>query len=438
MKRTALAAPVLGIGCLLGAAPAAAQVIDTYFEPYGADIRGTPTLDNSRGAALSRYEAGGVRAGSFIIRPNLLEGFGYNSNVQGFSGGRGSTFIDSNATVQATSDWNRNALSFGVTAEDRRYLDLPKQNFTTWAANLGGTIQVGLDKIDARYDHQNLIQIPGALDFSNVSLPVAYRVDSAQLSYTARTSGRLTFVPEIDVAHYDFDSYSVGNTRIDQTFRNRTVLQGALTTRYQIGAQQDALVVVRGTNIDYSTAGTTGLPKRNSNGWAVLGGLDYPAPGSNFRFRVLAGVQARYFTSSAYKSLTTPIVEASLIWTPTRLTTVTLLARRDIEDPADDSIAGYTFTAARLSVDHELRRNITLNAFGEILQADFPSASINTGTQTTNEAGTTQTIYNAGVGANWLLNRYLRVGGQFGVGYRSGGGNNYTSTISLLTLGLRL
>ncbi len=422
----------------MGLKPAAAQVLDTYFEPYGADIRGTPTLDNSRGLALSRYEAGGVRAGSFIVRPNVVEGFGYNSNVQGFKGGRGSSFLDTTASVQARSDWDRNALFVGAALDDRRYFDVPSQNFTTWSANIGGSIDVGRDRIDARYDHQNLTQIPGALDFTSVSQPVAFRVDTADISYTARTSGRLTFVPELTVSHYDFDSFSSGTTRVDQSYRNRTVLQGALTTRYQIGAQQDALVVVRGTNIDYSSAGTVGQPKRNSNGFSILGGLDYPAPGSNFRFRVLAGVQARYFTAAAYKNLTTPIVEASVIWTPTRLTTVTLLARRDIEDPTDDSIAGYTFTAARLSVDHELRRNVTLIGFGEILQADFPSASVAGNGLTTREAGTTQTIYNAGAGANWLLNRYLRVGGQFSVAYRSGGGNSYTSTLSLLTLGLRL
>ena len=82
-----------------------------------------------------------------------------------------------------------------------------------------------------------------------------------------------------------------------------------------------------------------GSRNANSNGGAILTGLDYPAPGSNFRFRVLAGIQTRVYVSSAYSNLTAPIVEASVIWTPTRLTTLTLLARRDIEDAADETIA---------------------------------------------------------------------------------------------------
>ena len=150
-------------------------------------------------------------------------------------------------------------------------------------------------------------------------------------------------------------------------------------------------------------------------------------------------MQVRNFVNPAYSNLTTPIVEASIIWQPTRLTTVTLAARRDIEDASDETIAGYTFTSARLSVDHEARRNVLLNAYVELLQADYPSSSINIPRQALPEAGTSQTIYSAGVRATWLLNRNIRAGASFDVSQHSGAATqSYLSTISMFTIGFRL
>ena len=457
--RARLALPVLLLSVPLGLQAARAQIIDEYFTPTGAAVGGAPA-DPSRGQALNRYNAGGVRAGSFVIRPDLAESFGYNSNVEGFKGGKGSSFVSSIGSVRATSDWSRNSAFMAVTVDDRRYLDTTRQSFTNWTANIGGTVDVGRDKIGAVYSHLNLNETPGSLNTVTVSQPVAFRVDAAELSYTATSFGRFSFIPQISVAKYDYDDYTIGNQTIQQAYRNRVGLQGGLTTRYQLAPERDLLLVVRGTHISYDNAGTNGAPKRDSDGVTVLAGIDYPAPGSNFRFRILAGIQTRNYRSSAYRSQTAPTVEASVAWTPTRLTTVTLLARRDIQDAADESIAGYTATSARLSIEHELRRNIILNGYGEIQQADFQSSNLNLPVGTTNlsggglgfgsnglnnsfgraEAGTSQTLYSAGGGVTWLLNRNLRAGVTYGISDRQGSGDagNYISHIGLLSLGFRL
>ena len=437
-RQTWLAAFVLSSGLICSTGPGSAQMLDQYFQPMAVELGGVPA-DQSRGRELSRYEAGGVRVGSFVIRPDVAESFGFNSNVDGFSGGRGSSFTDTTASLKANSDWSRNSLSLGLSVDDRRYLDVPRQSFTTWSAVVSGTLDVARDKIGASYQHQNLIQLPGSLDAVTVLQPVPFTIDTVTLNYHATSFGRFTFVPEISVANYNYNNYSGGGVTVSQSYRNRLVLQGSLTTRYEFAPQRDALLVVRGASLDYTGRSIKGEPKRNANGGAVLAGLDYPAPGSNFRFRVLAGMQFREYQSSAYANLATPIGEASVIWTPTRLTTVTLSARRDIEDASDDTIAGYTYTAARLNVDHELRRNITLNGYAELLQANYPSSSMFTGAQGIPEAGTSQTIYNFGVGASWLLNRNIRAAASFGISDHTGSrASNYLSSISMLTLGIRL
>lgn len=416
----------------------ASQTINDYFRPVAEDTANSP-FDAAQRDAENRYNANGMFIGNYTIRPDLAHALGYNSNVDGVVGGRGSLLSETTASVRAESTLSRyNTFAF-ATLDNQRYLDVPSQSFTNWSAGLGGTVVVGRSTIEAQFTHQTLNQLPGAINVLNVPAPVAYRVDTATIGYIMVTQSRFKFEPRFTVAKYDYDNYTVGGTLNDQSYRNRVALQGSLTTRYEIAPQKDALLVLRGTRLIYATAGSNGAPKRDSTGGAVLTGLDFPAPGSNFRFRILAGLQLRQYDSRAYATQSPFIVEASVIWTPTRLTTVTLSARRDIEDAADDSIAGYTFNSVRLSVDHALRRNVLLNAFGEVQKAEFPSSTLNLPAKQLIEAGTAQTIYNTGVGATWLLNSNVRAIASFELSQHSGGGvTSYLSNVTMLTLGFRL
>ena len=459
---------VFGIGALSGTA--SAQIIDEYFPPIGSPIGNTPSGNPSPGTSTSgasiptsttttpsivsigeqvvprvadQYASPGVRAGSFVIRPNFQEGIGYNSNVEGFSRGPGSSFASSVGSLDVRSDWSRNSVYMQASVDDRRYLDLPNQSFTNWTAGVGGTVDVGRNQIGLSYSHLNLTQTPDSLNAITVLFPVAFRVDAVRLSYTIPTSGRLTFTPEIDVTRYDFDNYVTGGQLVSEAFRNRVVFQGGLTTSYALAPRENLLFVVRGTHISYLDE-VPNLPRRDSNGGAALVGVDFPAIGSNFQFRVLAGYQVREYVKTVYGSLNSPIVEASVTWTPTRLTTVTLQGRRDIEDAADDNIAGYTYSALRLGANHELRYNVIVGGHVELQRADYQSTKLNLPSSTTstalsglNEAGTSQNIYNAGATVSWLLNRNMKLGVTYDITRRDGG-SSYLSNIGLVTLGFRL
>jgi len=180
------------------------------------------------------------------------------------------------------------------------------------------------------------------------------------------------------------------------------------------------VLVLRGTEIDYNSL-PAGTPSPNSIGGTVLAGLDYAAAGV-FRYRILVGYQLRSYASRDIASLSAPTVEASVIWTPTRLTTVTGTLRNDIEDAADQSITGFTYTAARLSVDHELRRNILLNAFGDIQHGAFPSTSAALASTVLAQSASTQNVYDGGLGVTLLLNRNMRLSARYILGDHSSGG----------------
>ena len=68
----------------------------------------------------------------------------------------------------------------------------------------------------------------------------------------------------------------------------------------------------------------------------------------------------RAFRASQYGTHQAPIAEGALIWSPSGMTTITATLHASIEDAAQETNAGYTYTRARLTVDHEYRRNVLL------------------------------------------------------------------------------
>jgi hypothetical protein len=145
---------------------------------------------------------------------------------------------------------------------------------------------------------------------------------------------------------------------------------------------------------DYSHT-LPGQPSNNSDSALVLAGIDYQSK-SVWRYRLLVGVEVREFAASQFPTRTAPIAEGSVIWQPTELTTVTGSLSRLIEDPQSAGSNGYVLTQAQLTVDHELRRDIILEARGGIQFVQYLQ-------------GGDQTNLTAGVSADWLINRNMRL-----------------------------
>ena len=440
---------VLLVALAAGAAsPARAQLLSRYIPDFAPGLTDTPEDVQARAQPENRSQ--GVRVGSFVVRPNLSESLGYDSNVDGIGGGRASSTVDTQASVGVESDWSRNSVSAQLSVDDQRYPDRTVQDFTNWSAGLSGTHDFGPDQFAGSYSHLAVVQTPRDLG-AVTSVPIPFQVDELKLAYAIATRGRLSLVPDLDVASYRFSNSAglgadglAGGTlgaSLAQVLQSRVVTQGQLTTRYELSPQRYAVAVLRGTEINY-TDRLPGAGNRDSTGGAVLVGLDYSATGL-FRFRALVGYQQRDYVNAQYANISSPIVEASVTWTPQLLTTVTGTVRREIDDSTDVNFAAYTVTSVQLGVAHELRRNIILTGFAQYQRAEFDSSTGTAAATATGLLGAgntgTQDIYTAGLGATWRLNRTTRLGLSYQFADRRAGAPlSYTENVALLTLGFGL
>ena len=414
---------LLGGALLLLAAPAAmAQpvgqfLLDRYFP------EGIPGYYTEPGVTvLSRvrpdYDPPGVRAGSFIIRPEAAEAVGYNDNVLGDPANRqASAVVDTRASLSAASDWGRDSLAASVSVNDTRYPSLANQNTTVWSGSLGGTLDVGRDQAQVGATHLSAYQLPSGIDSRGITAPAPFDLDNVHAGYAAQF-GRFSVLPRFDYTQLRFSPANFGaGPQQSQSFNNRNIYTGVLEGRYEFFPQNNAVLEFRAVGTDYVSA-TAAVPTQNSTGYAVRAGIDYAADGL-WRFRALIGYELRDFQSPAYAQRSAPVGEANVIWTPTGLTTVTARAARTIEDSNTTTVSGYDYTSALLTVDHEYVRNILLRFYTGYQHADYVGTSAS------------ETFYLFGLGATWLVGRDVRLGVSYNFVDHGGdnGGQPLTSPV---------
>jgi hypothetical protein len=379
------------LGCCTQAAQA--QLLMSLF-PEGVPGYGTEQGVTVQSRSRPDYDPLGLHAGTWTIRPLLNESFGYDNNLFGAPSHRGSWEIVTAPSVQMSTEGSTGSAGLFFSGNDTRYLGQPSQNRTDGKVFLGGTLDLGRDKLTAGAGYLSQYEDRTALDALPSDRPVAFMVENLRLSYAADFAP-FTLTPAIDLNRWRFDNTTILGVPVSQAPRDRTTGQAGLTIRYEWMSGRNLLLVTRfeDTHYDHPVAGA---PSNNSTAWQTLAGIDYDND-SVWRYRLLGGIEYRQFAASGVGSETTPIVEVEVTWLPSGQTTVRATATREVEDAAQTGLSTFTYTSAQLTIDHEFLRNLLLNASAAARYASFY------------QTGGRQLGLSVGVGATWLINRTLRL-----------------------------
>jgi hypothetical protein len=368
-----------------------------------------------RSRAHPEYDHRGVRVGSVLIRPELTESIGYDSNVLGTSEDSGSALVLTQADLRASNNLSRYGLNAALGLTDYRYLDLPKQSYLDWTVSLGGTYNIGRDTAMLSYEHAVRHETPRDLDAPLLDAPIAFRLDTLRAAYRMQFA-RTSMQPELTVARFNYDDGTVASVPYRQSDQNRVVVAPGLIGRYELAERRDLLLIVRDLIGSYTNLPAQSV-SRDFNDVSVLGGIDYDG-GGRLRYQLLAGYEVRTFSSAALQTLQAPVVDATVIFTPTGLTTITGGVARRIESSTTASNVGYTSTTVNLVLDHELRRNVILTAYARFAANEY------------NQEQGEQYLYRAGAGATWLINRNLRLSATYDYADRHSSPNRSRQAVS--------
>ncbi len=225
--------------------------------------------------------------------------------------------------------------------------------------------------------------VAGEKEFNRLSLRLdgnydAYRYQDAKL--TAGGVSRLS----LD----DYDEKRVG-----------------LRTGYEFQPGRQVYVLTGYDRRDYNSSADINGFNRNSEGYTVAVGTKYDLTGVLF-LDAFIGYRQQFYTDARLKTMQGPTGGAQLTWNVTRLTTVAGSVTRDIQETIIAASSGYFATLFQVRADHELMRNLLVNATVGYENDNF------------NGVSRSDDYYLAGAGAKYLISHNFWLSGGYNFAHR--------------------
>lgn len=318
------------------------------------------------------YQPLGMRAGAFLIYPQLTLAGGYDSNVFATKTDEKDDYVAMvSPSISAQSQWSRHALNFLASLNHASYLDFSENDFTDYYLGTDGQIDIThADQLnlganfsrghDSRSDANEPQNAGGITQYYRYVGDAAYRHDFARFNTTLRGGYErydyLDAVGNVDNSERDYDLYRVG-----------------LNFGYPVSPRFSLFVGGDYRWVYYDTTDSFGN-KRNNQGYAVRAGTYVDITGILFG-DFYVGYTAVTYDESVFDNASSPGVGGRLTWNVTPLTSIILNAVGSIKETTvtqgDEQASGDKYAEASLNVWHELRRNILLNAYGQYVRDDF-------------------------------------------------------------------
>ena len=349
---------LLGLATLLIAGPAA----------YAGEMA---VPENVTSLASPEADAKGLPLGGFRAYPRLSVQGGYDSNILASDTGTIEagrlTLLPS---VAVESQWSRHSLSFAGFLESRLYPDESDEDYLDWGFGSKGRldIQEGTN-IGGSVNFQNLTEDRNGIDAPSAA-PDPSQYDQFDVNAVLNHSfDQLT--GSLGVSYTDLD-YSTNN----QSYRDREVLGGVAQLGYAFSPGYSAFVRAGINDRDYANRDTqtAGNPFKDSTGYRIVGGIS-----SELTDLIAGEINVGYldqdYDSAAYEDVDGLSFGASLIWSATPLTSVTVSVARDVVDSTSGGAGGILYTTAGFGVEHALTDDIGVSGDFEYYDGDYKGIS---------------------------------------------------------------
>ena len=320
-----------------------------------------PPIPQRRKAAADDkpFDPVGVRVGDLKLTPYVEEDGGWASNP-GLTAGprRGSAFETTEAGVGLQSDWSRSDLHGQLKGAYTDYFDDPSANSPTASGTLDGRYDASRDlSFDAEgrfaISEQTLTSLGLGSGTGTTSRPMVSTYGATLGG--AQKFGDLTLALHATIDRTAYESTATTDLASD-TF-NDWGLRGRVSYRLTEAVSPFVELGVDArrydSKIDYSGY------DRNSDGWQAVAGATL-AFTRQLTGEASFGYGARAYVDPRLQNFGGPLIDASLIWSATPLTTVTAKAQTTLGDAVGAGASGVKTQTFSLDVAHALTRAFTL------------------------------------------------------------------------------
>jgi hypothetical protein len=351
--------------------PAAAQL--TGGREPDTDIASTVALAPDLGVAARprpSFDPQGVRFGGIRFLPTALIGVGYVDNVYSSARPLPDGYGALNLDLAGRSDWNRHALALAAGLDSLRYFTYASENQTAWHANALGRLDIGSGSeidftansgrsFEPRYSETapSGTARPTPIFEANGRLQATYRLSS----WAATLAGSAVRL------RYD-DVPAIGGGIVDQHYRDRTLVR--VGARLEKGrGERSMFLEISHTRADYDVTSPI-ANDRSARDLRFLAGVTFDLT-PLLRITASAGYIRRSFDQPIFAKIRGLTGDARLQYLVTNLVTLSLSARRHVEDSVIPGAGGYFATGGGGRIDYEPFRWLVLGLSGDVEKDDY-------------------------------------------------------------------
>lgn len=335
----------------------------------------------------------GVTLGSFLLFPSIALQETYEDNIFFNPDDEEADFITSiEPAVLLRSNWNNHALNLRADSRVVRYLDNDDEDFEDYTLAGDGRLDITRDtNLFAGAGHRLRHEDRASPDDIRGTEPTEFSISSFNLGASHRLN-RLLFRLNNEFDIIDFDDTPSATGTINQDDRDREVYTISLQGAYEIAPRREVFLRGSWNQRDYDQNRDDNGFNRDSDGFEIAVGTNYDLTGV-LLVEAFLGYRQQEYDDARLDEISGPSAGANLIWNVTRLTTVIGGISREIEETTLNGSSGYFSTRANVRVDHELLRNLLLNAGVGYRNDDFEGINRE------------DDFYTLNLGAQYLLTR---------------------------------
>jgi hypothetical protein len=394
-----------------------------------------PIIPPPRRAAVdpAPFDALGLRAGVFLIRPAVEFTGGYDSNPQHATPPKGSSEFIVAPEVIVRSDWERHALNADIRGSytafgesfpgspaklDRPTLDSRLSGRIDASANdrvnLEGRLLVSTDNPGSPNIQAGLTRLPIVTTLGG-TFGYAHDFNRLEIAATA-TADRSVYQ----------DSVLTDGTISSNDDRNFDQFGGTLRGSYELMPGVKPFVeAALDTRIHDIAIDRTGAD-RDSRGRTLRAGTTFRLTGK-LTGEVSLGETTRTYEDPSLPRLSGPLFDASLIYAATPLTTMKFTARSTVGELVQPGASGVLYRDFGLEIDHDFRRWLT------------GTVKLGYGADSYVGVDRFDNRYTAGASLTYKVTRTVQIRGEFRHDWLRStvSGVNYDANIALLTVRLQ-
>lgn len=384
---------------------------------FAASAQNSEQVTSVYERARSDYDALGGRSGSFLFKPTLGVAGTFDTNIFAQESNETDDFIARiRPGFELNSDWNNNALSFFGSGDIGRYVDNTRENFDDIRLGASGRLDISQgSRLTGSIGWSDVHEDRGSADalgvqanqttFSTFNASVGFERDEALISFAAN-------------AAYTEDNYDdvalIGGGTLNNDDRDRKRYSGDVRIGYEVDEYYEAFVRLAANRVEYDDSQEDGGPQRNSDGYEIVAGASFDVTGKS-QGEIFAGYIKQEYDSDSLNNIDDFTFGASLLWNPTGLTSVRGTVKRTVTETIVQSVnaagtpvaaSGVLGTLFDLQLEHELQRNVLLKGTATYIKQNFENTVRD------------DDLFNASLGARYLINRNLSLDATYTFNYR--------------------